>query len=62
MSAKVSRGGYELQDINLQVRGGHIHALLDEVDLAGLADPLTTDLPQGRKRALELATTLCMAP
>lgn len=37
-------------------------ALLDEVDLAGLAATLTADLPYGRKRALEIATTLAMAP
>jgi len=37
-------------------------ALLDEVGLAGLAGTLTADLPYGRKRALEIATTLGMAP
>ncbi|GAB3430192.1 ABC transporter ATP-binding protein [Massilia solisilvae] len=37
-------------------------ALLAEVDLAGFADTLTADLPYGRKRALEIATTLAMEP
>jgi branched-chain amino acid transport system ATP-binding protein len=36
--------------------------LLDEVDLAGFAATLTVDLPYGRKRALEIATTLAMEP
>ena len=37
-------------------------ALLNEVDLAEFADTLTVDLPYGRKRALEIATTLAMDP
>ncbi|MGZ3236199.1 MAG: ABC transporter ATP-binding protein [Burkholderiaceae bacterium] len=37
-------------------------ALLAEVDLADFADSLTVDLPYGRKRALEIATTLAMEP
>jgi branched-chain amino acid transport system ATP-binding protein len=36
--------------------------LLYEVDLAGFADEVTADLPYGRKRALEIATTLAMEP
>lgn len=36
--------------------------LLDEVDLGAFADSLTIDLPYGRKRALEIATTLAMEP
>ncbi|MGZ5199705.1 MAG: ABC transporter ATP-binding protein [Telluria sp.] len=36
--------------------------LLAEVDLAGFAGQLTADLPYGRKRALEIATTLAMDP
>jgi len=36
--------------------------LLAEVDLGGFADTLTIDLPYGRKRALEIATTLAMEP
>lgn len=37
-------------------------ALLEQVDLAGFADKVTVDLPYGRKRALEIATTLGMEP
>lgn len=37
-------------------------ALLADVDLAGFAHTVTADLPYGRKRALEIATTLAMAP
>jgi branched-chain amino acid transport system ATP-binding protein len=36
--------------------------LLDEVDLASFADTITVDMPYGRKRALEIATTLAMEP
>jgi branched-chain amino acid transport system ATP-binding protein len=37
-------------------------ALLGEVDLAAFAGTVTADLPYGRKRALEIATTLAMDP
>lgn len=37
-------------------------ALLAEVDLTDFADTVTVDLPYGRKRALEIATTLAMEP
>jgi branched-chain amino acid transport system ATP-binding protein len=37
-------------------------ALLEQVDLAEFANLLTVDLPYGRKRALEIATTLAMEP
>jgi branched-chain amino acid transport system ATP-binding protein len=37
-------------------------ALLEQVDLAEFASLLTVDLPYGRKRALEIATTLAMEP
>jgi branched-chain amino acid transport system ATP-binding protein len=37
-------------------------ALLEEVDLAGSADATAVELPYGRKRALEIATTLAMNP
>ena len=37
-------------------------ALLSEVDLTEFADTITVDLPYGRKRALEIATTLAMDP
>jgi branched-chain amino acid transport system ATP-binding protein len=36
--------------------------LLAEVDLSEFADTITVDLPYGRKRALEIATTLAMDP
>ncbi|KRB70602.1 ABC transporter ATP-binding protein [Noviherbaspirillum sp. Root189] len=36
--------------------------LLGEVDLERFADTMTVDLPYGRKRALEIATTLAMEP
>jgi branched-chain amino acid transport system ATP-binding protein len=36
--------------------------LLDEVGLAEFADEITVNLPYGRKRALEIATTLAMEP
>ncbi len=37
-------------------------ALLSEVDLVEFAETITVDLPYGRKRALEIATTLAMDP
>jgi branched-chain amino acid transport system ATP-binding protein len=37
-------------------------ALLDEVDLASFAKVIAVDLPYGRRRALEIATTLAMEP
>jgi branched-chain amino acid transport system ATP-binding protein len=36
--------------------------LLAQVDLQGFADALTVELPYGRKRALEIATTLATEP
>ena len=36
--------------------------LLTQVDLGSFADTMTVDLPYGRKRALEIATTLAMEP
>ena len=36
--------------------------LLGEVGLSDFADSITVDLPYGRKRALEIATTLAMEP
>jgi branched-chain amino acid transport system ATP-binding protein len=36
--------------------------LLAEVDLTEFADTVTVDMPYGRKRALEIATTLAMKP
>ena len=44
----------------------HLHErareLLASVDLASFADEMTVNLPYGRKRALELATTLALDP
>ncbi len=37
-------------------------SLLDEVDLGSMADLTAVELPYGRKRALEIATTLAMNP
>ncbi len=36
--------------------------LLDQVDLGSMADLTAVELPYGRKRALEIATTLVMVP
>jgi branched-chain amino acid transport system ATP-binding protein len=38
------------------------HQLLEQVDLGQFANELTVNLPYGRKRALELATTLALEP
>ncbi|HVG60182.1 MAG TPA: ABC transporter ATP-binding protein [Hyalangium sp.] len=38
------------------------HALLEEVGLRSFADTLAVELPYGRKRTLELATTLALEP
>ena len=47
---------------SLAVLDGQVHELLAQVDLAGFAHVRAVELPYGRKRALELATTLAMAP
>ncbi|MER1966168.1 ABC transporter ATP-binding protein [Castellaniella sp. GW247-6E4] len=49
-------------DRGLDRLNGRARELLDEVGLAGLADEQTVNLPYGRKRALEIATTLAMEP
>ena len=41
---------------------GRARELLAEVDLQDFADEITVNLPYGRKRALELATTLALEP
>ncbi len=41
---------------------GRALELLREVDLQDFADELTVNLPYGRKRALELATTMALEP
>ncbi len=38
------------------------HELLQQVDLDSYADSVTAELPYGRKRALEIATTLALEP
>jgi branched-chain amino acid transport system ATP-binding protein len=40
----------------------HAMDLLDAVDLASYANTVTVELPYGRKRALEIATTLALDP
>jgi branched-chain amino acid transport system ATP-binding protein len=40
----------------------HAMSLLEDVDLANMANFLAMELPYGRKRALEIATTLAMNP
>jgi len=47
---------------SLKVLDERAMALLEQVDLAAFADTLTVSLPYGRKRALEIATTLAMDP
>ncbi|NYT76722.1 ABC transporter ATP-binding protein [Alcaligenaceae bacterium] len=51
------RSDRSLNDLN-----DRAHDLLNQVDLDGFADELTVNLPYGRKRALEIATTLAMEP
>ena len=46
----------------LHVHDARAHALLAEVGLADWARHLAGELPYGRKRALELATTLALEP
>lgn len=46
----------------LSVLNDRAMALLAQVDLESFADTMTVDLPYGRKRALEIATTLGMEP
>ena len=46
-----------LRPLDIRARG-----LLAEVGLDDLADEMTVNLPYGRKRALEIATTLAMDP
>jgi branched-chain amino acid transport system ATP-binding protein len=41
---------------------GEALALLEQVDLADFAQTQTVELPYGRKRALEIATTLALDP
>ncbi len=47
---------------SLDILNDRAMALLEEVDLAQWADTITVEMPYGRKRALELATTLALEP
>lgn len=47
---------------SLEALNPRVMALLEEVDLAPFASTLTVELPYGRKRALEIATTLALDP
>ncbi|BAL26590.1 ABC transporter ATP-binding protein [Azoarcus sp. KH32C] len=47
---------------SLAVLDGRAMELLEAVDLQGFADSVTIELPYGRKRALEIATTLALEP
>lgn len=49
-------------DRSLDVLNDRAMELLEEVDLAKWADTITVEMPYGRKRALELATTLALEP
>ncbi|MEH3087873.1 MAG: ABC transporter ATP-binding protein [Xylophilus ampelinus] len=49
-------------DRSLEPLDGRAMELLQEVGLRALADEAAVNLPYGRKRALELATTLAMEP
>jgi branched-chain amino acid transport system ATP-binding protein len=46
----------------LNVLNDRAMELLEQVGLPGFADTVTVNLPYGRKRALEIATTLAMEP
>ena len=47
---------------SLEKLNGRAMALLESVDLAPFAKTVTVELPYGRKRALEIATTLALDP
>src|SRR5690606_27355272 len=49
-------------DTSLDKLNDRARALLAEVDLLDFQDHITSSLPYGRKRALEIATTLAMEP
>src|SRR6266850_1004048 len=50
------------RESSLEVLNARAVALLDVVDLGAFARVLAVELPYGRKRALEIATTLAMDP
>jgi branched-chain amino acid transport system ATP-binding protein len=47
---------------SLNVLNDEAMALLEAVDLTSFADTVTGEMPYGRKRALEIATTLALQP
>ena len=47
---------------SLNKLNGEAMALLEAVDLTEFADTVTAEMPYGRKRALEIATTLALDP
>jgi branched-chain amino acid transport system ATP-binding protein len=49
-------------DQRLNALNERARELLEQVDLSDFADEMTVNLPYGRKRALEIATTLAMEP
>ena len=49
-------------DSSLDVLNDRAMQLLETVDLTEVADTITVELPYGRKRALEIATTLATEP
>ncbi|MBN8897954.1 MAG: ABC transporter ATP-binding protein, partial [Rhodospirillales bacterium] len=49
-------------DRALRVYDDRAHELLFDVGLSGYAETVVTQLPYGRKRALEIATTLALDP
>ncbi len=49
-------------DKTLSHLDGRAQELLEQVDLGSFADTQTVELPYGRKRALEIATTLALEP
>ena len=49
-------------DLRLNQLNDRAQALLEEVDLGEFTNEITGSLPYGRKRALEIATTLAMEP
>jgi branched-chain amino acid transport system ATP-binding protein len=50
------------RESSLEVLNARAVALLDVVDLGAFAGTVAVELPYGRKRALEIATTLAMDP
>ena len=49
-------------DKSLDCLNDEAMALLESVDLKGFANTVTAEMPYGRKRALEIATTLALEP